>query len=179
MQIYVHRNNQQLGPFTEAEIMAQLASGAISLQDHVWWQGLANWMPLGSSPLAATLPSGVPALNAPATHTSQLAFWSLVCACLSYLCSLLTAIPAIILGHLALGAIKKDPRLQGRGYALAGLIIGYAMTVITVVALGIYIAMIPGMITETGGTGSSVSSPSEQTTNSPDTGTNSTPAITP
>ena len=46
MQIYIHRNNEQLGPFTEAEVRAQLASGAISPQDHVWWQGQPGWVPL-------------------------------------------------------------------------------------------------------------------------------------
>jgi len=34
-------------------------------------------------------------------------------------------IPAIICGHLALRRISKEPTLQGRGLALAGLIIGY------------------------------------------------------
>ena len=98
MQIYIHRNNEQLGPFTEAEVRAQLAAGAISLQDHVWWQGQANWVPLGESPLAASLsptapgaaptaPSPLPGLaTAPsasagvsASPTSKLAIWALVC----------------------------------------------------------------------------------------------------
>jgi hypothetical protein len=79
MQIYIHRDNQQLGPFTEAEVKAQLASGAISLQDHVWWQGQANWIPLGQSPLLApgfTAPPGTPAVPSPGgtpQPTSQLA----------------------------------------------------------------------------------------------------------
>lgn len=36
-------------------------------------------------------------------------------------------IPAVICGHLALGRIKKEPALQGRRLALAGLIIGYVV----------------------------------------------------
>ncbi len=36
-------------------------------------------------------------------------------------------IPAVICGHLALRKIEKDTSFRGRGLALAGLIIGYAM----------------------------------------------------
>jgi len=42
-------------------------------------------------------------------------------------------IPAIVCGHIALRKIEKDAMLQGRGLALAGLIIGY-------VILGLFIA---------------------------------------
>jgi Domain of unknown function (DUF4190)/GYF domain 2 len=144
MQIYIHKNNQQLGPFTEEEIKAQLASGAISLEDPVWWQGQADWIPLGQSPLASVAsattlapstsiavverppvpvpgtPSGepyVPQLE----HTSGMAIASLVC---SFFCCCLS-IPAVILGHIALSEIKKNPLVKGRGLATAGLIIGY------------------------------------------------------
>jgi hypothetical protein len=149
MQIYVHKNNEQLGPFTEAEIKAQLAAGTLSLQDHVWWQGQANWVTLGQSSLAATLsptapaaapatPSPLPGAAAPSVsesvpQTSKLAIWALICGCLSLFCSLFAAIPAIILGHMGLSAIKKNPALQGRGMALAGAILGYAFTALIIV----------------------------------------------
>jgi hypothetical protein len=152
MQIYVHKNNQQLGPFTEAEVKAQLVSGALSLQDHVWWQGQANWIPLGQSPLAATLaptaPGSAPAVPSPlpgATAafsgggsvpvTSKLAIWALVCGCLSLLCGIFASVPAIILGHMGLSEIKKNPALQGRGMALAGMILGYVFTTLIVIYL--------------------------------------------
>jgi hypothetical protein len=134
MQIYIHRNNEQLGPFTEAEVRAQLASGAISPQDHVWWQGQANWMPLDQSPLLAPGFTAPPVV-ATAQETSKLAIWSLVCGCLSLICNLLTAIPAIILGHMGLSETKKNPALQGRGMAMAGMIIGYVITALTVAYL--------------------------------------------
>jgi len=59
--------------------------------------------------------------NLKPTRTSGLAIASLVL-------SLLIpsgCIPAIVCGHIALRKIKKGPALQGRGLALAGLIIGY------------------------------------------------------
>jgi len=151
MQIYIHRNNQQLGPFAEDEIKAQYASGAISLQDHVWWQGQADWMPLGVSPLLAaispTIPetSTVPSANATGQETSNLAIWALVCGCLSLFLSLLASIPAIILGHMGLNQIKRNPGMQGRGMALAGLILGYVFTlilpIISIIAISILIAL--------------------------------------
>jgi hypothetical protein len=153
MQIYLHKNDQQLGPFTEAEIKAQLASGAISLQDHVWWEGQANWIPLGESPLVAagTAAPGIPAMS-PATSpteipqpTSKLAVWALVCGCLGLFLSLLASIPAIILGHLSMSQIKKNPGMRGHGMALAGLILGYICTIllplISIVAISVLIAL--------------------------------------
>src|SRR5277367_5645124 len=134
MQIYIHRDNQQLGPFTEAEVKAQLASGAISLQDHVWWQGQAGWISLAQSPLATGLPLGTPpipgavaAVPGPKTSaepTSNLALWSMICGISSFFCGL-TCIPAIILGHMGLAETRKNPAIKGRGMALAGLILGY------------------------------------------------------
>lgn len=146
MQIFIHRNNQQLGPFTEAEVKAQLAAGTISLQDHVWWQGQSGWMPLGqsslvnssTSPVPASIPATPPLPGVPAptnSPTSNLALWSLICGVCSLLCGLLTAIPAIILGHMGLSEIKKNPALKGHGMALSGLIIGYIVVVLFVVSL--------------------------------------------
>jgi uncharacterized membrane protein len=151
MQIYIHRNNQQLGPFTEAEVRAQLASGTLSLQDHVWYQGLPNWMPLGQSPLAAApvpgltpLP-GAPAVPYPAAiqaPTSKLAVWALVCGCLSLLCGLFASIPAIVLGHMGLSETRKNPALQGRGMALGGMILGYVFTALIVIYLVCVVVLI-------------------------------------
>ena len=161
MQIYINRNNQQLGPFTEAEVKAQLASGTISLQDHVWWQGQANWVTLAQSPFAApvdqTTPGTTPPIPAPPAATtapypvgnvrvtSNLAIWALVCGCLGLFLSLLASIPAIVLGHLSLSQIKKNPALKGHGMALAGLILGYVFTfllpIISIVAISVLIAL--------------------------------------
>jgi len=144
VQIYIHRNNQQLGPFTEAEIKAQLAAGVISPQDHVWWQGRANWVPLSQSPFvtgAAPILPAIPGAPAPHEKTSSLAIWSLACGCLTLFCGIFTAIPAVILGHMSLSEIKRHPNLTGRGLALTGLIIGYVMTVLIPVALFVLLVL--------------------------------------
>jgi len=64
--------------------------------------------------------------------TSRLAIASLI----SSLIVPFGCIPAVICGHVALGRIKKEPALQGRGLALAGLIIGYvALGLCTIIYL--------------------------------------------
>jgi len=155
MQYYIHHNNQQLGPFTEAEVKAQLAAGTISPQDHVWWQGQQGWVPLAQSSLmmptapGLTPPPGVAAAAAPYAGgvilpTSKLAIWALVCGCLSLICGIFASIPAIVLGHMGLSEIKKNPAVQGRGMALAGMILGYVFTTLIVlylVAIVVLIAM--------------------------------------
>jgi len=205
MQYYITRNNQQLGPFTEAEVRAQLAAGTISPQDHVWWQGQQGWIPLAQSALAAPATPGLavpptPAIPSAATFnptptgkTSGMAIASLVCGCLTLLCGLLAAIPAIILGHLALGEIKKNPGYSGRGLALTGLIIGYVMTVLSIIGIAIYLTLLPSIIkqikdqqqsgqvfTPTPSTTPDESTNSDQPaaapTNSPDQSTNSATA---
>ena len=49
-------------------------------------------------------------------------------------------IPAIVCGHIALRQIKKDSRVHGRGLALAGLIIGYAILGLFIVPLMLWVA---------------------------------------
>ena len=59
--------------------------------------------------------------NLKPARTSGLAIASLVLS----LIGPFGCIPAIVCGHIALRKIRKDARVQGRGLALAGLIIGY------------------------------------------------------
>lgn len=53
---------------------------------------------------------------------------SLVLGILSMLGAMTFLLPpvlAVIFGHLALGETKRDPALEGRGMAVAGLVMGY------------------------------------------------------
>jgi hypothetical protein len=60
------------------------------------------------------------------TGNEPLAIWSFVLSLLGLLCTCgLTAIPAVICGHLALSRIGNPARKGGRGLAVAGLVIGY------------------------------------------------------
>jgi len=134
-----------MGPFSLEEVNRQLAAGTLNLSDQAWYEGAAGWAPLstvpgvsGSGP-SVTPTSSVPAVTAstgggpviasvPTTQTEPLAIWSLVLSLvglLSFCCGPAFGIGGVVCGHLALSKIKARPELEGRGLALAGLIIGY------------------------------------------------------
>jgi type II secretory pathway pseudopilin PulG len=73
----------------------------------------------------------------PGARTDGKAIASLVCGLLSVSClSIITGIPAVILGHMSRSSIQKSMgQLKGQGMALAGLIMGY-----------VSIALIPIMV---------------------------------
>ena len=68
-------------------------------------------------------------------QTAGLAIASLVLGCLGFLTCGLTAIPAVICGHLALSRIGKSAgRLTGSGLATGGLVTGYLTALLLVVS---------------------------------------------
>ena len=135
-----------MGPFSLEEINRQLAAGTLSVSDQAWYEGAVGWAPLSTVPgvtsggatstpshsAGATVPR-VPAIagstvvpSPPAGQTEPLAIWSLVLSLLGlFCCGLVSGVPGIICGHLALSKIEKRPEVQGRGLAIAGLVIGY------------------------------------------------------
>lgn len=48
MELFLHQNGEQAGPYSEKQIAAMLVSGAITRDDIVWREGLADWQPLHS-----------------------------------------------------------------------------------------------------------------------------------
>lgn len=81
------------------------------------------------------MPVAAPASNGLATA-------SLILGICSLIFGLLTAIPAVITGHMALGKIKENPMLAGsKGQAMAGLIIGYIAIGLTVLCVGALIVI--------------------------------------
>ncbi len=86
---------------------------------------------------AQPVPPGYAAYSAPGypaaapRPTSGLAVTSLICGIAGIVLfwavvPLLASIAAVITGHMALGQTKREPRISGRGMAIAGLIMGYA-----------------------------------------------------
>ncbi|MGW9159578.1 DUF4190 domain-containing protein [Microbacterium sp. NPDC055665] len=77
-----------------------------------------------------------PAYPAAASRpTSPLAVASLICGIAGVvliwaIIPVLASIAAVITGHMALGQIKRQPGIGGRGLAIAGLILGYAVVAI-------------------------------------------------
>jgi hypothetical protein len=139
--IHVNRGGTSLGTFSEEEVRAGLTAGRFVGTDLGWREGMAQWQPLSqfaefaaAPPAAGTAP--VPLAPAPATVVTQpgvtsrvepLAIWSLVLSALGLVCcGFVLGIPGVICGHLALSKIRTHAGLEGRGLAIAGLVIGYA-----------------------------------------------------
>ena len=166
MNYHLARNNEQLGTFTLEEVRKGLADGTYLATDLAWTAGMAEWLPAGTLP-ELSAPSGPPALSTqpPAripdpmlrpeqavpqhvsigvAPTPSTAIASLVLGIVSLVTcyvGIVFAIPGIICGHMALKAIKESGnRLQGRGLAIAGLIMSYlwmAFWSLMVVLMGI------------------------------------------
>ena len=145
--IHVSRSGQTLGVFEEDRVREGLRTGEFIGTDLGWTEGMPTWRPLSElesfrTPAAAPPPpvtqvptatSQLPGTPTPATtatvpmvRTEPLAIWSLVLSLVGFFCcGFLTAIPGVICGHIALSRIAQQPTLQGRGMAIAGLVIGY------------------------------------------------------
>jgi|GEM_PF-12483 len=65
MQIYIYRDNQQLGPYSIEEIKAYLTDGKVQAEDFAWHEGLTEWIPLSQVPGITTNPPPLPAAQQP------------------------------------------------------------------------------------------------------------------
>lgn len=98
------------------------------------------------------MPIGYP----PPRRTNGLAIASLACSIFGLFCCV-TALPGVILGHIATSQIKRTGE-DGKGLALAGLIIGYAA--MAIVAIFFVLALIfPAIAVMIGLTDSSTPTP--------------------
>ncbi len=142
MEIFVSKDGRQQGPYTMEQLQSSLATGTFSGADLCWHQSLAEWQPISSVISAVPPPMGASGAVAQRAKTDPLSIWSLVLGILSWLClSIIAGIPAIICGHISLGRIKSNTLLQGKGMAIAGLVLGYVSTLIIPVAILAAIAL--------------------------------------
>ena len=97
----------------------------------------------------ASRPTAVPPAPIFSTEapTSGKAVASMILGICSFFFSILTGVPAIVLGHLAKTEIRRSGgRLQGDGMALAGLILGYLSAAFIPVVLIIAAIAIPNLL---------------------------------
>jgi len=174
MLIYVHRNNQQLGPYSAAEVRTQLANGALSVHDHVWWHGRSDWIPLGESELMSRNFKEPPGPSRPRPPKDPRLSILAVCTLIANAGCAVGSFAAIIMGHMALSAMKEEPTLKGRNLAISGLIIGYVLTLIYVAIIVTYILLMPEFAKQAqeAQLRQQVPTPS---TNAPDSATNAAP----
>ncbi|MGR2753054.1 DUF4190 domain-containing protein [Agromyces arachidis] len=83
--------------------------------------------------------SSAPSSGAPASQKTN------VLAIVSLVSSFLIPLVGIITGHIALSQIKKTGE-QGRGLAVAGLIIGYVLFVVGIIVAIAYFALIAAAV---------------------------------
>jgi hypothetical protein len=149
MEIYIAKNKTQMGPYDIGQVTQMLQTGILEKYDLYWHEGMLDWAPVASliknpaeshreqknEPTVVTtppyqIPYQVQNIT-PQGGSEPLATWSLVLGLLGLLClGMIAGIPAIVCGHLALSNMNRNPVLQGRGSATAGLILGYLGTVI-------------------------------------------------
>jgi hypothetical protein len=89
--------------------------------------------------LVTDLPVARATAVTPVAGTNGLAVASLTCGLAQFVFGPVTAIPAIMFGHVALHQIKRTGG-QGAGLALVGLILGWA-TVILIVVVGLVMSL--------------------------------------
>ena len=94
--------------------------------------------------LVTDLPAARATVVTPVAKTNGLAIASLACGLALFVFGPLTAIPAIVFGHVARHQIKRTGE-QGAGLALAGLILGWATVILGIVLIVVGLAMSVGM----------------------------------
>ena len=85
------------------------------------------------------LPAAPPALAYPVTRTNGLAIASLACGIGQVVAGPFATIPAIVLGHMARGQIRRTGE-QGAGLALGGLILGWSALILGMLLIVVAVA---------------------------------------
>jgi hypothetical protein len=139
-------DQKEYGPVSAEQIRHWIAEGRVNAHTKVQAAGAAEWksaadfpdlagaLPKAPVPLPVTLPPAYP----PSPATSQMAIWAMVTGILSIICCQVLAPVAIVLGAVALSHLKEHRELTGRGFAIAGIVLGVLallLTVLFVVAL--------------------------------------------
>ncbi len=146
-------DGKQYGPVSVEQLRSWLTQGRINAQTRIQAVGTEEWRPARDVPELASLfqSSGVvssgtapPVLKAPKpderrTGMAVLSFVLGLCSfvlCLSFI----TGLPAIILGHVARNRASRSPeRFGGRGFAMAGIVLGYVSILFTLVIASLII----------------------------------------
>lgn len=147
---YYLQNGQQVGPVSKEELQGLLQSQSLPVTTGIWSRGMPEWVPANqvaeviAGVTGGYIPqpvAGSPYARASAPAPNGMAIASMVLGIIGVLgAAILTSVPAIICGHIARRQIRNaERREEGEGMALAGLILGYMVTVLSVLAVGLFI----------------------------------------
>jgi hypothetical protein len=133
MYIILGADGREYGPVSSDQLRQWIAEGRANAQTRVRAEGSTDWKLLGElaefASLLSAQPVTPPAFSiSPAAKTNQLAvagmilgILSLTIGCCCY--GLPFNVAGIICSSMALSQISKNPTQEGRGYAIAGLVL--------------------------------------------------------
>jgi Domain of unknown function (DUF4190) len=103
--------------------------------------------PFAAGEAAPPAPAGVPRAaaisNGAPAELNVLAVIALIASCFGL------TIPGIVMGHIALSQINKSGE-SGHGLALAAVIVGYALTVLAIIAVAVFLLFLFAIISVAG-----------------------------
>lgn len=127
---YTDKSNQTQGPISVEQLQALVDAGRVNSNTMVVPVGGQQW-----SPIKTIIPS---VGQGSVSNTETLAGWSFGLSLGGLLCCAFASIPAIVCGHISLSRFRDNPMLEGKGFAIAGLIIGYLNILLTIAAIVIF-----------------------------------------
>jgi len=130
------------GRLSKDEYDARLES-AFSARTYADLDQLVTDLPAGRATMVPVVAGTSPVVT-PVAKTNGLAVASLACGLAQFVFGPVTAIPAIVFGHLARHQIRRTGE-QGAGLALAGLILGWAVVILAIVIIVVGLVIAAGM----------------------------------
>ncbi len=143
-------DGKEYGPITAEQLRRWIAESRANAQSQVWAEGATDWKPLGQLPEFAdalaippariTIPAQISALP-PAPRNNPMAVTGLIMGIVSVTLGLCCYgapfnVLGVVFSLVGLSQIKKDPqREQGRGLAIAGLVLSLVGILIGVLLL--------------------------------------------
>jgi len=135
---------KEYGPVGIDQIRQWMAEGRVNGQSKIQAEGSTEWKTVAELPeLAALLPArpGPIVMGAPPVPgNNPLAVWALVTGIVSLVCCQIMGVVSIVLGAVALSQIKNNPSQKGKGFAVAGLVLGgIAILMMILAAAALYL----------------------------------------
>lgn len=143
-------DGKQYGPVTAEAVRQWVNEGRANRNTQIRPEGSEQWQSLANVPEFAPLfAAPPPGMNAPvggapieSVPNSGMAITSLILGVSGFLC-IITAIPGLILGIMAMKRIKaSNGRLGGHGLALAGTIVSGVAMAMSIFVIAIYAALL-------------------------------------
>ena len=146
-------DQREYGPITADQVRQWIHEGRLNATSRIQVEGAGQWKLLRELPEFAAnlplLPGPVSYSAAPAVpSTNTMAGWALATGIFSFCCCCLSFIVgpvSIVLGAMALSQIRQNPHQDGRGMAIAGIILGVLSLLLFLVVMLIFL-LSPDMV---------------------------------